>query len=113
MKNGPYELVVAPPEYPGKLYRNKYCYEHHLVWWLGTGNLPASDEVIHHRNEQKRDNRFENLELKTKARHTTEHNVSRRDVNKYPHGSLARYQRYKCRCRMCKDANAISSRKYK
>ena len=33
MKNGPYILVAALETYPGKKYRGKYCYEHHMVWW--------------------------------------------------------------------------------
>ena len=39
MKNGPYEMVIAPEEYPGRRYRNRYVYEHQLVWWKNTGKL--------------------------------------------------------------------------
>jgi hypothetical protein len=77
MKNGPYELVIAPEGYPGKRYRDRYCYEHHLVWWQNTGEVPGEAELIHHKNEDKRDNRFENLEKKGWARHTAEHNSER------------------------------------
>ena len=73
MKNGPYELVRAPDGSPGKRYRGRYVYEHILVWWQSTGHLPVSGEVVHHKNEKKRDNRFKNLELKTVAAHTAEH----------------------------------------
>ena len=69
MKNGPYELVIAPNDYPGKRYRDKYCYEHHLVWWENTGELPLITEEIHHKNSDKRDNRFENLEKLSKIDH--------------------------------------------
>lgn len=74
MRNGPYELVVAPADWPGKRYRGRYCYEHHLVWWQHTGSLPKDGYVIHHRNKNKRDNRIENLEEKGRAEHTAEHN---------------------------------------
>ena len=73
MKNGPYELVVAPDGYPGKRYRGRYVYEHVLVWWANTGELPSPGKVVHHKNGKQRDNRFRNLELKTRAIHTREH----------------------------------------
>lgn len=73
MRNGPYELVVAPPNYPGKKYRGRYVYEHQLVWWRTTGIVVPKGMVIHHKNEQKRDNRFENLELKSASAHTSDH----------------------------------------
>lgn len=75
MRNGPYELIVAPVDYPGRRYRGRYCYEHHLVFWRAYGKLPGRGEVIHHRNENKRDNRPENLELKAVGDHNREHNV--------------------------------------
>lgn len=73
MKNGPYELVLAPASYPGKLYRGKYVYEHHLVWWQSTGDLVPEGFVIHHKNEDKRDNNPSNLELKNLSIHIKEH----------------------------------------
>ncbi len=63
MKNGPYELVIAPDDYPGMKYRDRYCYEHHLVWWENTGTLVPEGHLLHHRNGDHRDNRFENLHL--------------------------------------------------
>ena len=77
MRNGPYELVIAPDGYPGKRYRGRYCYEHHLVWWRAYGTVPSPEECIHHINENRRDNRIENLRLKAKRRHTSEHNRRR------------------------------------
>lgn len=78
VKNGSYTLVVAPDEYPGKRYRGKYCYEHHLVYWQNTGVVPKNGEVVHHINEDKRDNKFENLELKTEGRHNGDHGHARK-----------------------------------
>ena len=77
MRNGPYELVLAPKEYPGKLYRGKYAYEHHLVWWKNTGNLVLDPMLIHHKNHHKRDNRYENLELQERGPHSARHNKER------------------------------------
>ena len=73
MKNGPYSLVVAPADYPGKRYRGRYCYEHHLVWWLNTGEVISEGELIHHKDEDKRNNVFLNLEKMSKASHDAHH----------------------------------------
>lgn len=73
MKNGPYTLVIAPEDYPGKKYRGRYCYEHHLVYWKKHKKLPGRGELIHHINGDKRDNRLSNLILMTVARHNGHH----------------------------------------
>jgi len=52
-------------------------YEHHLVWWQHTGQVIKPGDVIHHKNNQKRDNRFENLEMKTNRDHSREHGRKR------------------------------------
>lgn len=75
VRNGPYEFVVAPDDYPGKRYRNKYVYEHQLVWWRHTGTLVPQGHLIHHKNERKRDNRFSNLQLKSRSSHASHHAV--------------------------------------
>jgi HNH endonuclease len=62
MKNGPYTLVLAPDGYPGKRYRGKYCYEHILVFWQTHGRMPKPGHIVHHANENPRDNDPENLE---------------------------------------------------
>lgn len=73
MRNGPYELVVAPVNYPGMKYRGRYCYEHTLVWWQNTGEVPDPGELVHHRDENKRNNAFGNLAKKTIPEHAAEH----------------------------------------
>lgn len=67
-------MVVAPKDYPGRLYRSRYVYEHQLVYWQNTGNLVPPGYIVHHKNEDKHDNRFENLELKTSSQHAADHN---------------------------------------
>lgn len=73
MKNGPYILVIPPEDYPGKRYRDKYAYEHHVVYWVNTGIIPKENEIIHHINGDKIDNRIDNLELLTNCEHSKHH----------------------------------------
>ncbi len=80
MRNGPYILEIAPADYPGKKYRGRYAYEHHLVWWQVHGAVPGPDEVIHHLNGNKHDNRIENLELLTRQSHAEHHGEEARRV---------------------------------
>lgn len=71
MRNGPYILLKAPIDYPGKKYRGKYVYEHHLVWWKCKGELIDAEDVVHHINGNKHDNRIENLEKISRSDHTS------------------------------------------
>lgn len=73
MKNGPYELIIAPGDYPGKKYRDRYCYEHIYVYWTHNGILPPKGHEIHHINGDHRDNRIENLILVTSEEHRNIH----------------------------------------
>lgn len=73
MKNGPYELVIAPDGYPGKRYRDRYAYEHVVVYWKHHGAIPAAGFEIHHLNGNHRDNRIENLQLLTAQEHQRIH----------------------------------------
>jgi len=68
-----YIKVVAPANYPGTVYKGKYCLEHHYVWWRETNELVPKDFVIHHKNHNRADNRFENLEMMTRGDHAKHH----------------------------------------
>lgn len=63
MINGDYIMIVAPSDYPGKLYRNKYCYEHIYVYWKTYGIIPNDNEIIHHKDGNKHNNNPNNLQL--------------------------------------------------
>ena len=102
MKNGPYELVIAPPGYPGKLYRGRYCYEHHLVWWQNTGEVPGPGEEIHHKNEHKRQNNFGNLEKIGGIPHRKLHGALK-------HAECAR----KVTCSKCNQIFVVKGSKYR
>lgn len=52
---------------------NGYANEH-LIIWIAAGNpRPSSNEVLHHANGVKTDNRIENLELIRRDRHSVGH----------------------------------------
>lgn len=46
---------------------NGYAYEHLLVWVAAGNPLPDSDELIHHKNEDKQHNEIGNLEKKNRS----------------------------------------------
>lgn len=77
MRNGKYELVIAPEGYPGKRYRGRYAYEHHVVFWKTHGRMPEPGMVVHHKNDQKRQNDPGNLEEMTRAGHSSHHSSQR------------------------------------
>lgn len=56
---------------------NGYAYEHDLVMVAFLGRRLAPDEVVHHKDENKTDNRIENLELLTGSEHMARHNAER------------------------------------
>ena len=52
---------------------NGYAYEH-LVVWVSAGRVaPTADELLHHRNEDKKDNRLSNLEVVSRSTHNAHH----------------------------------------
>lgn len=79
MKNGSYNLVVAPEDYPGKRYRDKYCFEHYLVWWENNDYVPMPDDdfVIHHIDGDTHNNNISNLVIMRERDHCRLHNNER------------------------------------
>lgn len=75
MKNGQYELITPPGDYPGKRYRGRYAYEHRVAWWRRTGKNPDNfpGHVVHHKNDQKRDNDPLNVKLIGRSAHSAHH----------------------------------------
>lgn len=72
MKHGPYRMVIAPADYPGKIYSRGRAYEHRVNWWRHTGQNPDG-LVVHHRDEVKHNNRPVNLEAMKLALHSQHH----------------------------------------
>lgn len=56
---------------------NGYAYEHLIVWVSSGRRRPEKDEIIHHENGDKTDNRIQNLSLMSRAKHNSIHNQSK------------------------------------
>ncbi|WP_081056197.1 HNH endonuclease [Burkholderia vietnamiensis] len=52
---------------------NGYAYEHLIVWVSAGNSRPAAGFHLHHKNENRTDNRYSNLELLTIPEHAAEH----------------------------------------
>jgi hypothetical protein len=52
---------------------NGYAYEHLVVWVAAGNRRPAAGQTLHHKNDNKQDNRISNLELLTRSAHNSHH----------------------------------------
>ena len=67
-------MVRAPKGYGGKTYiGGRYVYEHRIKVERRLGRLLSSDEVVHHINGDKLDNRISNLEVLSNREHASHH----------------------------------------
>jgi hypothetical protein len=57
---------------------NGYAYEHLVVWASAGRTLPGPDEILHHKDENKTNNRLDNLEKLTRSQHGSLH-IGERD----------------------------------
>jgi hypothetical protein len=102
MRNGKYILVKAPQDYPGLKYRGRYVYEHHLNWWLSTGELVLPGYVIHHIDENKHNNSIDNLVLLSANEHNKEHAELAKDKH-----------RVSVNCFVCKKERKVKGNAYR
>lgn len=52
---------------------NGYAYEHLIVWCAAGRPRPQMGYLLHHRDEDRQNNRLENLELKKRGDHNAHH----------------------------------------
>ena len=69
-------IAVYYPEHP-KSNKEGYIMEHILVVEGAIGRHLVANECVHHINENKRDNRIENLKIMTKSEHMRYHSTKR------------------------------------
>lgn len=69
---------VYRPDYP-RAYSGGYALRAHVVWWLRTGEPHPEGTSLHHINQIKTDDRFENLTFINHGQHSAFHN-SKPDV---------------------------------
>lgn len=73
VSKGEYNYAVVP-EHPNRT-KNDYVLEHRVIMENHLGRLLNEDEVVHHINGDKKDNRLDNLEVLSRKEHAKLHGI--------------------------------------
>lgn len=71
-------VVCYMPTHPYPSENGTHVFEHRLVAEQHLGRFLQSDEIVHHKNANRKDNRWSNLEVLTKTEHGRLHQQERR-----------------------------------
>lgn len=66
-------VMVYAPQHPNRAKGRNHVFEHILIMEKHLGRYLTQNEIVHHRNGNRADNRSENLELMSRAEHLREH----------------------------------------
>ncbi len=75
-------VLVRVPKTHHRAFGNGYAYEHDLIAEKKLGRRLRPNEIAHHENEIKTDNRPENIIIKTASAHMREHYYER-EIDRY------------------------------
>ena len=75
VSKGDYNYCVVK-NHPNATKRGSYVYHHRIVMENHLGRILNLDEIVHHKNENKKDNRIENLELMNLSEHSRLHGTT-------------------------------------
>jgi len=70
--------MIWCPEHPRN--NSYYIFEHILIIEKYLGRYLFKNEVVHHKNGIRNDNRIENLEIKTKSQHARDHFMNKLQI---------------------------------
>ena len=71
MPNETYEYIYLP-EHP-KSHKDGCIYKHRYMMELLLGRVLDDDEIVHHKDEDRKNNNINNLEIKTNSKHISDH----------------------------------------
>lgn len=74
ISNGEYNYCVVTPDHP-KANIHGYILHHRVVMENNLGRVLESHEIVHHINENKKDNKVENLQVMTAVAHSKMHGL--------------------------------------